>query len=131
MFLRNPGFTAVALATLAIGIGANAVIFTVVQAVLLAPLPYREPARLVSVLARKPRWTTSMSGPDVADMRSQSTTLEDVALAGYNSGDFQGAAGPERITGSKVSANTFTLLGVPPILGRASRPPTTVPARLG
>ncbi len=119
---KNPAFTLVALLTLAVGIGANTVIFTVVHAVLLAPLPYREPDRLVSVLARKPRWTTSMSAPDVADMRAQGAAFEDIALAGYNSADFQGADGPERIIGSRVTANLFSLLGVSPVAGRGFEP---------
>jgi putative ABC transport system permease protein len=119
MLSKNLGFTLVAILTLAVGIGANTVIFTVVHSVLLAPLPYREPDRLVSVLGRKPRWTTSMSGPDIADLRTQGTAFEDIAIAGYLSGDFQGAAGPERVTGSRVSANLFSMLGVNPSAGRA------------
>jgi len=122
MLSKNPGFTLVVLLTLAVGIGANTVIFTLVHAVLLAPLPYRDPDRLVSLLGRKPRWTSSMSGPDVADFRAQSNALEDIAMAGYNTGDFQGAAGPERVTGSRVTANVFSLLGVTPILGRGFEP---------
>jgi putative ABC transport system permease protein len=119
LFVKNPAFTLVALLTLAVGIGANAVIYTVVHAVLLAPLPYREPDRLVSVLAQKPRWTTSMSAPDAADLLAQGSALEDIALAGYAFADFQGAAGPERIIGSRVTANLFSMLGVSPVAGRA------------
>ena len=119
---KNPGFTLVALLTLAVGIGANTVIFTLVHAVLLAPLPYREPERLVSVLGRKPQWTTSMSAPDVADFRAQGTAFEDIAIAGYSAGDFHGAGGTERVIGSRVSANLFSLLGVGPIVGRGFEP---------
>lgn len=119
---KNRGFTAVALATLAVGIGANTVIFTLVHAVLLAPLPYREPDRLVSLLALKPRWTNSMSGPDVADVRSQAAAFEDIAMTRFNSADFQGPAGPERVTGVQVTANVFSLLGVSPMAGRNFEP---------
>ena len=80
MLRKNRAFTALALATLGIGIGANTLIFSVVHAVLLSPLPYREPERLVRIQGVKPKWVNYMSGPDVADMRAQSTAFEDIAM---------------------------------------------------
>jgi putative ABC transport system permease protein len=118
MLRKNASFTALALLTLGIGIGANTLIFSVVHAVLLSPLPYRQPDRLVRVLGRKPRWVNYMSGPDVADIRAQSTAFEDVAMYASTAGDLTGMGDPELLRGSQVSANLFSLLGVNPAFGR-------------
>ena len=110
---KNPGFTLVALLTLALGIGANSAIFSLVDAVLLRPLPFAQPERLVSLSEKN--WYPQ--GGFVA-MR---TTLQTMEVAAYEPGvEFnltrQGEA--ERLTGTEVSANFFSLLGVQPELGR-------------
>jgi putative ABC transport system permease protein len=118
MLRKNGAFTALALATLAIGIGANTLIFSVVHAVILSPLPYRQPERLVRILGKKPHWTNTMSGPDMADIRAQSTVFEDIAMYGIHGADFTGGE-PEHLLGSMVSTNLFKFLGVTPVAGRA------------
>ena len=120
--LKHPGFTAIAVITLALGIGANTAIFSVINAVLLRPLPYAEADRLMVPWGRKGdmQHRTIVSYPDFADWRAQTKTLEHVAA--YNAsgillreGD---AAEPELITGANVSADLFPLLRVTPVLGR-------------
>ncbi|HVR69197.1 MAG TPA: ABC transporter permease [Vicinamibacteria bacterium] len=122
--LRRPGFTATALLTLAIGIGANAAVFTMVDALLLAPLPFGErSARVVSLHSTHPTlaedWQDSgVSFPDLQDIRAASGTLEDVA--GYMARGFtltaEGEA--ERVEGGSVTPNLFELIGAQPLLGR-------------
>jgi hypothetical protein len=112
MLRKNSGATLVALLTLGAGIGASTVIYTVLHAVVLAPLPFKEPDRLIAVLGRKPRWVNRVSAPDIADMLAQSKAIEDIALTAARVGDATGAGDPERLRGSQVSANLFTLLGV-------------------
>ena len=118
---KSPGFTVVALLTLAAGIGANTVIFSVVRGVLLAPLPYTEPGRLAMLYAAKGERgdRIMMSAPDATDLRSRTTAFTDVAIAGYTSADFVSSGEPERLTGSRVSGNLFAVLGVAPFLGRS------------
>jgi putative ABC transport system permease protein len=118
MLRKNAAVTALALMTLAIGIGANTLIFTVVHAVLLSPLPYKEPQRLVRLLGQKSHWVNYMSGPDVADIRAQSTAFEDIAMVSYTGADLTEGGEPEHLQGSQVSANAFSVLGVSPIAGR-------------
>lgn len=118
MLRKNRGATLAALLTLGSGIGASTVIYTVLHAVVLAPLPFPQPDRLIAVLGEKPRWVNRVSAPDIADMLAQSKAIEDVALAGARSGDVTGVGDPERVQGSEVSANLFTLLGVNAVIGR-------------
>src|SRR5437773_5172940 len=120
--LKNPGFTAVAMLTLALGIGANTSIFSVVNAVLLRPLPYREPDRLVAVCESNPRlgwdqYVTSMGA--FSDWREQSSAFQELAGA-MVLGPLPVAdqAGTEMVHVASVSANFFPLLGIQPILGR-------------
>src|SRR5882762_4402985 len=118
--LRSPGYTLMAIVTLGLGIGANAAIFTVINGVLLRPLPYAHPAQIVSL-----KQTASRIGPDsigfsvqeVADYRDQSHSFSD--LAEYHSMTFTllGAKVPERVVTGVVSANYFDVLGVKPALG--------------
>jgi putative ABC transport system permease protein len=120
--LRNPGFAAVAIMTLALGIGANTAIFSVVRAVLLRPLPYRNPSRLVYISEFWPHETPvrTVPNPDFANW-SEHTRLFD-GLAAYGGGaevNLIGMGEPERLSGAKVTADFFTLLGVEPILGRS------------
>ena len=128
MLIRTPGFTAVALLTLALGIGATTAVFSVVNGVLLRPLPYPEPDRLVRVFGPPP----TISGIDgrpsrMVDLRSdtfETLRLADRAfshVAGYmpTTLTLTGEGDAVRLVGSHVSAAVFPMLGIPPLLGRA------------
>ena len=116
---RAPGFAAAAVLTLAIGIGATATIFTVVNAVLLAPLPYAEPERRVALWNR---WTgfekTWLSELEVVDYRRLSRTLESVAAWSSGQANLTGGGEPVRIGYAQVTPNTFRVLGARPLAGR-------------
>jgi putative ABC transport system permease protein len=119
-FRRSPGFFAVAVAVLALGIGANTAIFSVVDAVVLRPLPYASPDQLVVVglggaRGRPGRGTASW--PTFRDWRAQSRALELVAYHG-GAANLTGAGVPERLSLVASTANLFDLLGTPPVLGR-------------
>ena len=119
--LKRPGFTTIAVITLALGIGANTAIFSVVNAVLLRPLPYAEAERLFVPWGRRgdTQHNAVVSYPDFVDWQSQTKTLEHVAA--YNSSGTllrEGDAEPELILGAAASADLFPLLKVAPILGR-------------
>jgi len=123
MMLKNPGFTAVAALTLALGIGANTAIFTVVNAVLLQPLPFHEPERLVRVWrssAEDDR--TALSFPDFADIRAKQTVFERMAAWRSNDCTLTGQGDPVNLSGLVVTAELFPLLGVTPQLGRGFTP---------
>jgi putative ABC transport system permease protein len=125
MLAKNPGFTAVAVLTLALGIGANTAIFSVVNAVLLRPLPYRHADRLVIVweqnLSRG--WTTNIvSTANFDDWRRQNTVFSDMAAVASGSFNLTGVGEPMEIGGERVTANLFALLGVQPIRGRGFVP---------
>jgi putative ABC transport system permease protein len=116
---KSPGFAAVAVLTLALGIGANTAIFSVVEAVLLRPLPFRDPGRLVAVKPTEPgrRDNIGVSYPAFLDWRSQSHSFEGLSV--FRVDDFTLTGGePIHVTGSVVSANTLSVLGVAPALGR-------------
>ena len=120
MLRKSPGFTAVAVLTLALGIGANAAIFSVIEAVLLRPLPFRNPDRVVRILeAVKNLPYTSISGEDYFDWESQNRTLSGSSIA-TNTQDYNasGAGNPETVAVVRTEANFFTVLGVNPLLGR-------------
>ncbi len=119
--LANPGFTAVAVLALALGIGANSAIFTVVNAILLRPLPYRDAGRLAIVFQAQPsqNWKRlGVSGPNYVDIKEQSRLLEDVALFEPGSGTLTGLGEPEQIAGMRVTPSFFSVLGARPHLGR-------------
>ncbi len=125
MLFKNPGFTAVAVLTLALGIGANTAIFSVVNTVLLQPLPYKDPDRLVmvwedSTKAGFPRDTPAAA--NYINWRDQNQVFEGMAAIADTSLNLTGVGEPERIDGRRVSANLFPLLGVEPRLGRAFSP---------
>ncbi|MBZ5724333.1 MAG: ABC transporter permease [Acidobacteriia bacterium] len=125
MLRRSPAFTAVAVLTLALGIGANTAIFSVVNAVLLCPLPYREPGRLVELWGNVKRATVERRGasyPDYQDWRGQSRSFETMAAFDGASFTLTGVDEPERLAGEYVSQPYFALLGVNPAVGRAFRP---------
>jgi len=123
MMAQNPAWTAVAVVTLALGIGANTTLFSVVNGVLLNPLPYPQPDRLIALYSRtadSPRW--SISYPNFLDWVRDNRSFS--ALAGYRSEDYNltGMGEPERLPGEMVSATFFLLLGVKPALGRMFLP---------
>ncbi|HEU4391583.1 MAG TPA: ABC transporter permease, partial [Blastocatellia bacterium] len=121
MLLKAPGFTAVAIVTLALGIGANSAMFSAVNAVLLRPLPFADPDRLVLVSENnfQKGWQYfSVAPPNYADWRTQNRVFEDVGAMRGSPYNFSGGAEPERINGSRVTPAFFTILGVNPIHGR-------------
>jgi putative ABC transport system permease protein len=124
MLAKNPGFTIVAVIALALGIGANSAIFSVVNTVLLRPLPYKNPERLVMVWEENSKQGFPRDVPSPAnfmDWRDQNHAFESMAAIVDLSFNLTGAGDPERIDGRRVSASLFSLLGVEPQLGRAFR----------
>jgi len=127
MLWKNPGFTLIAVITLSLGIGANTAIFSVVDAVLLRPLPYPEAERLIFLLStwRNPQGTTTSGSamPDYREWRDQNRTLE--GLAGFHYGDFNlstTGGEPVRVQGAYITSNLFNVLKVSPALGRLFTP---------
>jgi putative ABC transport system permease protein len=121
MLVKSPGFTLTAILTLALGIGANTAIFSVVNAVLLRPLPYNEPQRLIALWSpdtRKPEAKGSVSYPDFFDVRAQNTSFERIAVYRTNDLALTGRETPVNIRSAVVSAGLFALLKVNPELGR-------------
>ncbi|HET9528336.1 MAG TPA: ABC transporter permease [Pyrinomonadaceae bacterium] len=120
--LKRPGFTVIALIALALGIGANTAIFSLVNAVVLQPLPYAEPDRLVWVWGniRTGGNRASVSPPDYLDYRSQNKTFEQFAATASTTAPatLTGSGEPERLNASVVTGNYFQALGVAPELGR-------------
>ncbi len=120
MLLKHPTVTLVAVLTLALGIGANTAIFSVVNAVMLRPLPYKEPHRLVSVWASVPEYGRWRASPATfLDWKKQNTTFEDMAAFGASTMTLTGDGEPEQILGARASAGYFTVVGVEPALGRS------------
>jgi putative ABC transport system permease protein len=111
MLLRKPGFTFIAVATLALGIGANTAIFSVVNAVLLRPFPYPHAERLVTM-------RSNQSLPDVLDIQAQSQSFEEVGCLTLQALDLTGGAEPVQVQAGLVNAGLFNVLGAHPILGR-------------
>ena len=121
MLRKSPGFTAVAILTLALGIGANTAIFSIINGVLLRPLPFREPGSLVAL------WETEVSpgnypltGADYLDWQAQNRTFESMSLYEFTQGyNASGAGQPEAAAVMATQANFFSTLGVQPAIGRA------------
>jgi putative ABC transport system permease protein len=125
VLLKTPGFALVAIFTLALGIGANTAIFTVVNALLLRPLPYPQPERLAVINTTMRRETVEVratSYPDFVDWRDQNTVFEQIAARVVNSFSLLGTGEPERVSGELVSASYFSLLGVQAAHGRTFLP---------
>ena len=123
MLAKEPGFAAVAVLTLALGIGVNTALFSVVNGVLLNPLPYAHPDQLVTLYSRDATFTeASVSYPNFLDWVRGNHSFS--ALAAYRSDDFNltGSDQPERVPVVMISASFFPLLGVRPALGRTFRP---------
>ncbi len=120
---RTPGFTVAALLTLTLGIGANTAIFTVIDAVLLKPLPYADPERLVSVADREPDGSLSGVGLATAlDWRERSGSFEQFAMIRLWIPTIEGDGYAERLPAVRVSWNYFDVLGARPALGRGFTP---------
>src|SRR5580693_662955 len=115
MLAKNPGFTIVAVLTLALGIGANAAIFSVVDAVLLRPLAYKDADRLVTILHNG---DNPVAVANYIDWRDQSSSFEAMGAADYWSANLSGIDSPEHILGLSVTQSLLPLLGVEPLLGR-------------
>jgi predicted permease len=118
---RSPGFLAVAVLTLALGIGANTAIFSVVDAVLLRSLPFRAPDQLVALFETESApGNYPLTGADYLDWRAQNQTFEDMATYSYQeSFNASGAGEPERAVVVETQSNFFSMLGVEPTIGRA------------
>lgn len=125
MLARSPAFTIVAVLALALGIGANSAIFSVVNVVLLQPLPYKNPDALVMIWEEATHLGFPLNTPSPAnfiDWQNQNTVFESMAAMAQNNFNLTGTGEPERFDGRRVSANLFTLLGVKPHLGRGFLP---------
>ncbi len=115
MLLKQPGFTLIAVLMLALGIGANTALFSIVNAVLLRPLAYTSPDRLVIVQDRYSAGGKTVSYPNFADWQAQQTSFEGIsAVRGNENFNFTGAGEPERLSGRLVSATFLSTLGIKP-----------------
>jgi putative ABC transport system permease protein len=122
---KRPAFTAIALLTLALGIGVNTAIFSAVDSVLLRPMPFKDPESLVAVWEHSPQLgiaRNEMAPANFFDLRSQTQVFEGLGAFGDMSMNLTGEGEPERLEGQVVTANIFDLLGVQPVLGRTFAP---------
>jgi predicted permease len=120
---KNPGFTAIAILTLALGIGANTALFSVVNGVLLNPLPFAKPDELVAVYAKSPTFgESSIAYPNFLDWQKDNQSF--ALLSAFRSDDYNmtGAGDPERVHMHMISAEFFAVLGMQPLVGRTFRP---------
>jgi putative ABC transport system permease protein len=120
MLAKAPGFTAIAILTLALGIGANSAIFSVIDTVLLRPLPFPKPKDLVAVWSKVNKETERETGsfPDYADLRDQSQVLEALAAYTLSSSIIGSGTGAREIRGVAITSEIFRVLGIRPLLGR-------------
>src|SRR3982074_3605020 len=122
---KSPGFTVIAVITLALGIGANPAIFSVVNGALLRPLAFREPSRLVHVWHVPPAksfpgmTTFSVSAANYLDWQNQNQVFENMAIFTYHGFTLTGGEKPEQVDASAVSSNFFETLAVPPLRVRS------------
>ena len=130
MLAKKPAFTIVAVVTLALGVGANTAIFSIVNAVLLRPLPYRDPDRLVRVYFNEPGLglrDVRFSKPEMDDLQTRADVLEDVTPIFEGSENLTGVKRPERVGGVNTSFGYFSMLGVTAQIGRLYGPQDFVP----
>jgi len=130
MLLRKPTFTVVAVLTLALGVGANTAIFSIVDAVLLRSLPYRDPDRLVRIFFNEPGVglrDVRFSKPELDDLKTRAGVFEDVTPIFEGSENLTGAGQPERLEGVNGSFSYFSMLGVTPQIGRLYGPQDFTP----
>src|SRR5581483_7501143 len=119
MMVKNPLFSVIAVMTLALGIGANTAIFSVVNALLIRPLPYKDPGRLVFISEVTPkRKENFVPGPHFLDWLEESKTLEQIAAYHGNELTLTGGGESEKLNGNRVSSEFFSMLGTVPALGR-------------
>ncbi|HLW85344.1 MAG TPA: ABC transporter permease [Candidatus Sulfotelmatobacter sp.] len=130
---KSPAFTAVAVLTLALGLGANSAVFSVIDAVLLRPLPFHVPSRLVVVKPTEPGRHDDIgtSYPTFLDWRTQNHVFEGLSVFRVDDFTLTGRGEAAHLTGSVVSANLFSVLGVPPAMGRAFIPEEDQPTGTG
>lgn len=134
-FARNPGFTAVAVLTLAVALGANTAVFSIMNGVLLRALPYEEPDRIVALSVLLPPIEGQRDRTSFVDSRRLASWPQETAtterLAAYRTQSFTlgGKGAPERLSGTRSGAALFPLLGVPPVLGRVFAPEEEAPGR--
>jgi predicted permease len=132
MLVKNPGFTAVAVLALALGIGVNSSIFSVVNALLLRPIPFKDSDRLVIMWNHYPGLDIAqdwLSPGEYFDIKSQSEALEDVAIASGRSFNLTGTDAPQRVDGARVSSSLFSLLSATPAYGRVFLPEEDEPGK--
>lgn len=123
MLLKNPSFTVVIVLTLALGIGANVALFSIVNGVLLNPLPYPQPDQLVTLHQSKPNFATgAIPYPNFQDWQKENRTFSAMAISRGASFSLIGLGEAEQVTGRRVSAEFFSVLGVKPALGRSFVP---------
>src|SRR5438045_1812787 len=116
---KSPGFTAVAVIALALGIGANTAMFSIVNGVLLRPIPYAKPERLLKLYTSAPQFRDgSVSYPNYLDWQQRSQSFETLGAYRNETFNLTGQGEPERLRGQMASAVMFNALGVTPILGR-------------
>ncbi|HET6647139.1 MAG TPA: ABC transporter permease, partial [Pyrinomonadaceae bacterium] len=123
--LKQPGFAAIAVITLALGIGANTAMFSVINAVLLRPLPYHEPDRLVTIWEESPErdlYQLPISYANYRDWIDQNHVFEQIAAYTFTNLNLTGAGEPARLSTVRTSANLFSLVGATPSLGRIFLP---------
>src|SRR6185436_878465 len=116
-----PGFSLTAIITLALGIGANTTIFSVVNAVLMEPLPYKESDRLIRIWESNPgqgRTESSVSVPNFQDWQKQQSAFEQLAASELTTFNLTGSGEPQRIPAARITANLVPTLGISPLLGR-------------
>src|ERR1051326_6291649 len=120
---KSPGFAFIALITLAIGIGANSAMFSIVNSVLLRPLPYANPDRILRLATTMPQFKdSSVSYPNFLDWQQRNRSFEQVALYRNETYTLTGLPNPERLRGEMTSASIFPTLGMRPIIGRVFTP---------
>src|SRR5208282_5238126 len=125
MLRKKPTFTIVAVLTLALGVGANTAMFSIVNAVLLRSLPYREPDRLVRIFFNKPGVglrDVQFSVPEFDDLKSRAGIFDDVSTVGGGSVNLTGGSQPERLEFAVTHPNFFSMLGATPQIGRLFGP---------
>ena len=123
MLLKNPGFSAVVVATLALGIGANVALFSVINGVLLNPLPLPDPDQLVTLAQSKPNFDAgAIPYPNFRDMQKENRTFSAMAISRGFGFSLLGSGEPERVSARLTSADLFSVLGVQPVLGRTFLP---------
>ena len=130
MLLKHPGVTAIAVITLALGIGANTAIFSVVSAVMLRPLPYNNPDRLVALWESAPERGPRRATPaNFFDWKKQNTTFADMAPFGFSTMTLTGNGEPEQMSGTRAGAGFFAVVGIEPTLGRSFLPEEHEPGK--